>query len=124
MFVTGLGDEIALVVAADIDEGLPVVFGMDDDIVVQSFGEIEERFLDFVFNAEDAEGLVDGVFIRTGDEGDGIADEADLLIQDEAVIRAQFRIGLTGNGETRLFYFFRRDDAFDSWLLFGSALIH
>ena len=93
VFVTGLGDEIALVVAADIDEGLPVVFGMDDDIVVQSFGEIEERFLDFVFNAEDAEGLVDGVFIRTGDEGDGIADEADLLIQDEAVIRAQFRIG-------------------------------
>lgn len=44
---------------------------MDDDIVVQSFGEIEERFLDFVFNAEDAEGLVDGVFIRTGDESDG-----------------------------------------------------
>ena len=55
VFVTGLGDEIALVVAADIDEGLPVVFGMDDNIVVQSFGEIEERFLDFVFNAEDAE---------------------------------------------------------------------
>ena len=94
VFVTGLGDEIALVVAADIDEGLPVVFGMDDNIVVQSFGEIEERFLDFVFDAEDAEGLVDGVFIRTGDESDGIADEADLLIQDEAVIRAQFRICL------------------------------
>ena len=124
VFVTGLGDEIALVVAADIDEGLPVVFGMDDNIVVQSFGEIEERFLDFVFDAEDAEGLVDGVFIRTGYESDGIADEADLLIQDEAVIRAQFRIGLAGNGETRLRHVFSRDDADDARHLFGSALIH
>ena len=124
MFITGLGDEIALVVAADVDERIPVVFGMDDDIVIQGFGEIQERFLDVVLDAEDAQGLVDGFFTRTGDEGDGIADEANLLIQDEAVIRAQFRIGLAGNGEPRLRYVIGRDDADDARHLFGRTLVH
>ena len=39
----GLGHEVALVVAADVDDGIPVLFRMDDDGVILRFRKIEKR---------------------------------------------------------------------------------
>ena len=122
VFFRGFRDEVALRVAARIDESFPVVFRMDDDLAVQGLGEIEERLLDFVFYAQDAQGLIDGFFRFPGDESHGVADVADLFIEDEAVVRTQFRIGLAGNGEARLGHVVGRDDADDARHFFRRRL--
>ena len=96
---------------------------MDDDIIVQGLRKVEERFLDFIFDADGPQRLIDCRLIRPCHEGYGIADKTDLFIQNKPVVRTRFRIGLAGNGKSRLRYVIGRYDTNDARNFLSSTLI-
>ena len=61
--------------------------------------------------------------IRSGYEGNGIADKANLFIQNEPVIGTGFGIGLAGNGKPRLGDVIGRCDTDDARNLLSGTLI-
>ena len=96
---------------------------MDDDVIVQSLRKIEERFLDFIFDADGPQRLIDCRLIRSCHKSHGVTDKADLFIQNKSVVRARFRIGLAGNGKSRLRYVIGRYDTNDARNFLSGTLI-
>ena len=91
--------EVALVVRADGTERFPVFLGVDEDGIVLRRAEIQYGGEDVVFDLDELHRLEDGGFRPACDDGDDVADEADMPVEDEPVVRAGLGVRLPRAGE-------------------------
>ena len=93
-FVGRGAHEVARIVAAQIAQHAPVVFGMHEHRVVFGGAEVQNGFEYVVGNLDALERLIGGCFIFGSDDCHHVAYEANVAIDDEAVVGARFGVGL------------------------------
>lgn len=70
--------QVSAVVRTDIAQSLPVIFGMNEDFVIECGMKIEDGGEDFVFYLDETESLVNRRFGFSRYNGDGIPDKANV----------------------------------------------
>ena len=94
------GNEVALVVATEVLEHVPVVFGMHQDGVVLGCAEVQNGLEHLVGHLDALEGLVGGLLVFGGHDSHDIAHIAHVAVDDEAVVGTGLGVGLAGVGKT------------------------
>ena len=89
-----MGAEIALVVGSHRAQTGPVVLRMHQNGVVLGSVIVQHCFQNLIFHLDELEGLVHALFVLTGHDGHHIAHKAHMAVNEQAVTRTGFRIGL------------------------------
>ena len=97
--VHAAGNQIPLICAAHLAGGLPVVFGVHQNGVIQGGAVVENRFQYLVLDLDQLHGLEGGLFGFRGDDGHGISGEAHMAVKNKPVIGRRLRVGLSGDGK-------------------------
>ena len=97
--VVAAGNEVALVVATEVLEHVPVVFGVHQDGVVLGRAEVQNGLEHLVGYLDAFEGFVGGLLVLGGHDGHDVAHIAYVTVDDEAVVRAGLGVGLAGVGK-------------------------
>ena len=114
VLVCGGGDQVALVVRTQLAQGVPVVLRMHEDGIVLGGAEVQDWLEHLVAHLDAGERLVGGRLVFCGDDGDHVAHIAHMTVDDQAVVGAGLRIGLTGVGEAVLRDVFPGVDSHDA----------
>ena len=89
-----MGTEVALVVGSHRAQTGPVVLRMHQNGVVLGSVIVQHCFQNLIFHLDELEGLVHALFVLTGHDGHHIAHKAHMAVNEQAVTRTGFRIGL------------------------------
>ena len=89
-----VGAEVALVVRAHGAQALPVVLGVDKDGVVLSGVIVQHRLQHLIGDLYQFQRLIDAFVILARHDGHNVAHEADVAVDEEAVVGAGLRVGL------------------------------
>ena len=108
------GTQISFIVCTYRTLGFPVIFRMDQDRIVLRRMEIQHRFQFLIFYLDKAQSLLYRLFIFSGYDRHRIPPKADSLIQDQAVIGAWLRIGLSSHGKADIRHIFIGIDGLDA----------
>ena len=111
-----MGAEVALVVCPHRTQAFPVLLRVDKHRVILGGVVVQNRFQHLIFHLDELERLIHAFFVLAGHNGHHVAHKADMPVNDQTVIRAGFRIGLTRLRITAgvLVYIFPRVDCFDT----------
>ncbi len=89
-----VGAEIALVVGSHGAEALPVLFRMDEDWVILGGVIIQYRFQHFILHFDEFQRFIDAFIIFTCHDGNHVAREAHMAVDEQAVIGAGLGVSL------------------------------
>ena len=95
LFLKASGTEVAMVVAAHRNGGYPVILGMHQNRAVLGRVIVQHRLQHPVFHFDELQCPVHTLLVSACHNGNGIAHEADTLIQNQAVIGRDLRKGLS-----------------------------
>ena len=90
------GDEVSFYIRSHIHQDLPVVFRMNDRLVVKSFLEIKHGIQYFVFHIDQLHGLIDCLFVVSDNDRHDISDIAHMTVDDQSVIWRKLRKSRSG----------------------------
>ena len=89
-----VGAEVALVVRTHRAQTDPVIFWMHQNGVILGGVIIQHCFQDFIFHLDELECLIYALFVLACHDGHHIAHKAHMAVNEQAVTRTGFRIGL------------------------------
>ena len=89
-----MGAEIAFVVSSHRAQTGPVVLRMHQNGVVLGSVIVQHCFQNLIFHLDELESLIHALFVFTGHNGHHIAHKAHMAVNEQAVTRTGFRIGL------------------------------
>ena len=98
-FRTAAGAEISFVVGSHRAEGLPVLLRVDQQFIILGLPEIQQGRQHLVGHFYEFQGFFRRRFCLRGHNGHRISHIADVPVQDQPVIGAGFRVGLSGHGK-------------------------
>ena len=116
--------EVAAGVSPHIAEGPEVLLRMHHNGVILGLGEVQQRLLHLIAHLDAVQGLA-GCFggFRCHDRH-RISGAADLPVENQAVIGAGLRIGLSGGGEPALGHILPGIDGFNARYLQGTGKVY
>ena len=94
--------QVAEIVSAHAAKALPAVLRMHQDMAVLGIVHIQHRLQHLVLNAYQTHGMVHCRLIHTGHNGNRVPHKPQTPVQDQPVIGAGLRIGLSGHGKPLL----------------------
>ena len=89
-----MGAEVAFVVGSHRAQTGPVVLRMHQNGVVLGSVIVQHCFQNLIFHLDELESLIHALFVLTGHNGHHIAHKAHMAVNEQAVTRTGFRIGL------------------------------
>ena len=98
--VGGGAHQVARIVAAQVAQHMPVVFGVHQHEVVLSGAEIQDGLQHVVLHLDARKGSLRRLLVLGRHDGHHIAHEAHVTVDDQAIVGAGFGVGLPGVGET------------------------
>ena len=102
---------------------MPVFFRMHKDFVIFRCTEIQNRRQYIIFYFDHFQSFVYCLFILTCNDRNDITVISHMSVQDQTIVRAQFRICLTCHGEAFLRNIFICVNCFDTGHAFGDGSI-
>ena len=93
-----MGAEVAFVVGSHRAQTGPVVLRMHQNWVVLGSVIVQHCFQNLIFHLDELESLIHALFVLTGHNGHHIAHKAHMAVNEQAVMRTGFRIGLASRG--------------------------
>ena len=89
-----MGTEVAFVIGSHRAQTGPVVLRMHQNGVVLGSVIVQHCFQNLIFHLDELEGLIHALFVFAGYDGHHIAHKAHMAVDEQAVMRTGFRIGL------------------------------
>ena len=100
--IGGGANQVARVIAAEVAQHAPVVFGVHQHRVVFGRVEVEHRLEDFIGDLDARKRRGCGLLGFGGHDGDHVAHIAHVPVDDQSVVGTGFRVGLPGVAKARL----------------------
>ena len=113
-FRSRCGTKISLIVRSNRTERSPVIFRMNQDLVVFCHMKIQNSRKDFIFYFDQAHGFFHAGFIFSGNDRHRITYKTHMLIQNQTIVRSCLWIGLSCRSKTLLRYIFPGINRFNS----------
>ena len=113
-FRSGCGTKVSLIVRANRTKRSPVIFRMDQDLIVFCHMKIQNGRKYFIFYFDQTHGFFHTGFVLSCNDCHRITYKTHMLIQDQTIIRCCFRIGLSRGSKTLLRYIFPCKNCFYS----------
>ena len=115
-----VGTEVALIVGSHRAQTGPVVLRMHQNGVVLGSVIVQHCFQNLIFHLDELEGLIHALFVFAGHDGHHITHKAHMAVDEQAVMRTGFRIGLACLRVARriLRHILPCKDRFDPWHFF------
>ena len=118
------GHQVATAVASHGTGRVPVLLRVNQDGVILGRAEIQHRLQHLVGDFDELHGPQGGLFRLSRDDGHGVAHEAHMAVQDQAVIGRRLRIGLPRDGKAGLRHILPGIDSLYAWNLQGCRSLH
>ena len=115
--------QVASNVAALREHKGHVALGVDQDVVIERLGKVEQRLEHLVVDLDELERLVGGLLGLGGDDRHLFVLVTDEVLEDQAVVGRRLWVALTGNGKAALGHVLVGVDAHDTGHLQGARRI-